>query len=380
MESPSPGSHDGRRRRWDLALPILAIIIGLVVIAMITRPDPPGPEWVEQRGPTGPINLDSLVANDSGFAVLSGVTEDGVLLWWSREGTNWTSQPLDATPTRLAVAGNLLVAYDDGQALILALLDGSWEVREEVDFPDEMRVGQSPGRPGLVAGPDGLLMTSIAGDLWWSDLEEFQQVVSNPDWGPGETVEVPFDSSCRPPTRVSPDVPAMVATDNAFVALVAGNLEEPFGIWPACEPTAWVSADGRTWTTTTGIVGDEAYVYSVAWNDGRLVAVGGVGIGEPAAWTSDDGSRWALLDGLDPGSGVDLYTVRAGGAGWVVLGQETDTSRPVGWVSPDAECWTALPTEVDGDDAAVTGDQLMLVHRVTYPETWISTVGDERFC
>jgi hypothetical protein len=90
-------------------------------------------------------------------------------------------------------------------------------------------------------------------------------------------------------------------------------------------------------------------------------------------WSSDDGARWDLLDDFDPGSGVDLFTVRAGGAGWVILGQETDTSNPVGWVSADATCWSALPAGVDGDDAAITADHLMLVQRVTFPETWITT-------
>jgi hypothetical protein len=90
-------------------------------------------------------------------------------------------------------------------------------------------------------------------------------------------------------------------------------------------------------------------------------------------WSSDDGDEWDLLDELDPGPGVDLITVRTGYAGWVVLGHETDTSNPVGWVSPDGACWSPLPAGVDGDDAAITADHLMLVQRVTYPETWITT-------
>jgi hypothetical protein len=375
VQSPSPGRGNGQRWRWDLALPIGAVVIGVVVIAMITRPAPQGPEWEPGRGPSGPINLDSLVATDSGFALLSGVTEDGVLLWWSDDGVDWHYRPLDASPIRLATSDDLLVAYDGTGALILTFLDGSWEVREEVAFPDEMRIGQSPGRPGLVTGPDGFVMTSIIGDVWWWDLEEFEQVVTSPLWGPGQTVEVPFDSSCRPPTRVSPDVPPMVATDTGFAALVAGNPEEPFGMWPVCAPSTWISDDGRSWSSASAGLGDEAYVYSAAWHDDRFVAVGGVGIGEPAAWSSDDGTRWAPLDTLDPGSGVDLYTVRAGEGGWVLLGQETATSSPVGWVSPDGTCWTDLPGEVDGDDAVVSDDRMMLVHRMTYPETWMAGVA-----
>ena len=285
------------------------------------------------------------------------------------------STSLDATPIRLAASDDLLVAYDGREAMILALIDGSWEVREEVAFPDEMRAGQSAGRPGLVAGPGGFVMTSIVGDVWWWDLEGFEQVVTNSEWGPGETVETPFDSSCRPPTRVSPDVPPMAAAEIGFVTLVAGNSEEPFGMWPVCEPTAWVSDDGRSWATTDDTLGEGAYVYNLAWRDGRFIAVGGSGIGDPVAWDSEDGRQWDPLSGFEPGSGVDLYTVRAGEAGWVILGQETETSRPVGWVSADADFWTAVPAEGDGDDAAITGDRAMLVHRVTFPETWLSDMA-----
>jgi hypothetical protein len=351
----------------------------VVVIVLVTRPAPVGPEWVEERGPTGPINLDSLVATDTGFAVLSGVTDDGVLLWWSEDGSTWRYQPVpDGAPTRLASTGNALLAHDGTEGQLLAFLDGSWEIREKIAFPEEMRTGQSAGRPGLVFGPDGFVVTSISGDVWWWDGEEFHRVVTNPGWGPGETVEVPFDSSCRPPISISPDVPAMASTDAGFLALVSTNPEEPIGIWPVCEPSTLLSgADGRSWQATDEPLGDGAYVYNVAWREGRTLAVGGHGIGQPAVWTSDDGRAWAQVDDFDPGSAVDLFTVRAGGAGWVILGQETDTSTPIGWVSPDGSCWSALPAQVDGDDAAITADKLLLVNRVTYPETWMTMSGGE---
>jgi hypothetical protein len=378
--SGSPGRNDRPRWRSSLILPIAAVVVGVVVITMITRPTPRGLDWVEQQGPNGPINLDSLVATDSGFALLSGVTDDGVLLWWSENGSTWASHPLPGAPSSLATSGDLLVAYNGTEAAVLAFLDGAWEVREDVQFPDEMRMSQSPGRPGLVGGPEGFLITSINGDVWWWDLEGSEMVVSNPEWGPGQTVDVPFQSACRPPTRTSPDVPPLVATDTGFFALVSANSEEPFGIWPVCEPTAWVSDDGRTWSAAPGVIGDEAYVYSAAWNDGRIVAVGGTGIGQPAMWSSQDGEQWEPLDDLDPGTGVDLYGVRAGGAGWVVLGQETETSSPIGWVSPDASCWTPLPTDVDGDDSGVTASRVLLIDRVTYPGTWLTTTENQGFC
>jgi hypothetical protein len=170
----------------------------------------------------------------------------------------------------------------------------------------------------------------------------------------------------------------MASTDAGFLALVSTNPEEPIGIWPVCEPSTLLSgADGRSWQATDEPLGDGAYVYNVAWREGRTLAVGGHGIGQPAVWSSHDGRAWAQVDDFDPGSAVDLFTVRAGGGGWVILGQETDTSNPIGWVSPDGSCWSALPAQVDGDDAAITADKLLLVNRVTYPETWMTMSGGE---
>lgn len=382
VQSPPPGRFAGGSWRLDLVLPIAAVIVGVVVIGVITSPGPSGPVWVQQRGPTGPIALDSLVAAESGFALLSRVTEDGVVLWSTEDGASWQYQalPPGSTPDRLAASGNLLVAYDGMKSLVLAYSNGSWEVTEEVVFPDEMRTGQGPGRPGLVPGLDGFVMTSIAGDVWWWDLESFQPVVTSPDWGPGQTVEVPFDSSCQPPTRISPDVPPIASTDRGFAALVSSNPDEPFGIWPVCEPEMFLSGDGRSWDRSGVVLDDGAYVYGLAVREGRFIAVGGRGIDEPAVWTSTVDSDWEAMETFDALAGIELYTVRTGGAGWVIVGQETETSSPLGWVSPDGSCWTALPAEVDGDDAAVAQGRIALVHRVTYPEMWVTDMAGAGSC
>jgi hypothetical protein len=361
-------------------LPVLALIVGVVVIALVTRPAPRLPEWVPHTGPAGPVNLDSLVAHDSGFAVLSGVTSEGVQLWSSTHGSEWSSTPVPGAPSRLVARDGGLIAHNGAGGSVLVQSGGSWQVDEQVDFPDEMRTSQSPGRSSLVSGPGGIVMTSVDGEVWWSDLVEFVPSVPDPQWGPGQTVDVPFDSTCRPPTRTSPDVPPIVATGTGFVAMVSGDAQEPFGIWPVCEPTVWASPNGRTWTSSPAGLGDGAYVYNLAWRDGLFLAVGGLAIGEPAVWSSRDGTEWSRLNALDAGSGVDLFTVRAGGAGWVVLGQETESSRQVGWTSPDGACWVPLPTDVHAGDAGVSGTQVLLVDRVRYPETWVSTIADERSC
>ncbi|MGH8949103.1 MAG: hypothetical protein ACRDXF_09625, partial [Acidimicrobiia bacterium] len=296
-------------RRLLFAATVLGMIIGLVVIIAITRPTSPPLQWERQGGPTGQMNLDSLVATDDGFALLSGVTADGVLLWSSRDGESWDYRPLQGSPSQLTALGDRLLAYDVDAGRILTPKDEMWVEGEEIEFPDEIRSRQGSGRQSLIADESGFIVTSILGDVWWSaDGSEYEIVVADPEWGPGQTVEVPFDSVCRPPTRITPDVPPIVRTGTGFAALVSSNLAEPFGIWPVCEPQFLASADGRSWARSGATLGEGSYVYSVAWRDGLFAAVGGTGIGEPAVWTSSDGQRWDQSDTFAFVSGVDLYT------------------------------------------------------------------------
>jgi|GEM_PF-5501083 len=362
-------------RQWIFAAAVLGLIIGLIVIIAITRPANPALQWERQMGPTGPVNLDSLLATSDGFALLSGVTADGVLLWSSRDGASWDHLPLQGSPSQLAAMGSRLLAYEVEGGRILTPAAEGWVEGYQLDFPDEIRSRQGSGRPSLVADGDGFVVTSILGDVWWSaDGSEFDIAVADPEWGPGQAVEVPFDSGCRPPTRTSPDVPPIVTTDAGFAALISSNPAEPFGIWPVCEPQLLFSADGRSWTRSGTPLGDGAYVYNMAWRDQRFTAVGGTGIGRPVAWTSTDGRVWDPIDNTFALlSGVDLYTVQAGPAGWVILGEESEDSSPVGWTSTDGLCWTALPAEVVGSGAAVSEEMVMVVDRITYPETWVAT-------
>ncbi|MGH3667305.1 MAG: hypothetical protein ACRDU7_03395, partial [Acidimicrobiia bacterium] len=106
-------------RPWIFAAAVLGLIIGLVVIVAITRPTNPALQWERRMGPTGAVNLDSLVATHDGFALLSGVTADGVLLWSSRDGASWDNRPLQGTPSQLAAIGSRLIAYEVDRGRIM---------------------------------------------------------------------------------------------------------------------------------------------------------------------------------------------------------------------------------------------------------------------
>jgi hypothetical protein len=359
-----------------LAIVLIATMVGLMVFVSITEPRVAPIDWIGGEGPMGSVNLDSLVATADGFAVLSGMTTDGVLLWSSRDGVTWRSQSLQDAPSQLALVGEGLIAYGVRVGRTVMPDGDDWlEGEENIVFPDDVRSRQGSGRPNLVSAESGFIIMSISGDVWWSSHGRgFEKVMADPEWGPGQTVEVPFDSACRPPTTTSPNVPPMVETDSGLVAFISSNLAEPFGIWPVCEPRVWFSDDGRSWTDSDSTLGDGAYVYNLAWRDGRFTAVGGFGIGEPAAWTSENGREWDLLPSFASLEGIDLYTVEAGPAAWVILGRDSGESNSIGWISLDGTCWSRSPFEISGLDTAVTSEHIVILDRTSYPETWVGTI------
>ena len=375
VEIPPPEVAPVERRGWGLAAMFLAMVVGLSVFVSVTAPQLPPIEWARRSGPDGSINLDSLVATGEGFAILSGMTVDGVLLWSSPDGATWRSQPLQGAPSQLATIEGGLIAYGVRGGRTVAPGGEGWVAEDSIAFPDEVRSRQGSGRPSLVDANNGFVAMSLFGDVWWSeDGTNFDLVVAEPDWGPGSEVELAFDSACRPPTRTSPDVPPMVATDSGLVAMISDNPTEPFGIWPVCEPRVWFSDDGRSWTESDSTLGDGAYVYNLAWRDGRHTAVGGYGIGLPAVWTSTDGQEWEPINVFTSLSGIDLYTVEAGPAGWVILGRDIQGSGSVGWTSSDGLCWVSLPWYVSGGDTAVTSEHIVILDRTTYPELWVGAI------
>lgn len=379
MEIPPPEAAPEPGPGWALVVMPLALVAALAVFVTATAPELPPYEWVSRVGPEESLNLDSMVPVAEGFALLSGITSEGVRLWSTFDGEDWTSQIIGEAPTQLASAPTGVIAYGTSSGRLISRSDTGWAEGEEFTFPDVVRSRQGSGRPSLIATDEGLITMSISGEVWWSgDGKEFELVVSEPEWGRGAQVEVPFEAACRPPVVTSPDVPAMIPTDEGLVALVSSNPDEPFGIWPVCEPSVWRSRDGRTWTETGSTVEEGAYVYGMGWHQGRFVAVGGRGIGQPAVWVSGDGEQWTEIDTFSSMDGVDLYTVEAGDAGWVILGRDSAGEGTVGWTSSDGLCWLSVPWFVNGADAAVSTEHIIILDRTAYPDLWVGDVTGGR--
>lgn len=381
VEIPPPETPTDGTKWWAWGLMAVSLIGGVVVLTYATEPRLPSFQWASGEGPVS-VNLDSMVATDDGFAVLSGMTADGVLLWWSENGTDWVNERVAGAPRQLAPLAAGLLAYDARDGLVMMKDDAGWAPSGgEILFPDDIRARQSTGRPSVILAGDGLLAMSVAGDVWLTDDgTEFQQVIPHPDWGPGQTVNVPFESACAPPTTISPDVPPLAMADGGFVALISSNSAEPFGIWPVCEPRPWLSMDGITWTASESSFDDGAYVYDLASRDGLLIAVGGHRVGDPAAWASVDGKVWHEIDSFSELSGLDLLNIEAGPAGWVILAKDGDGPGTSGWTSTDGACWEPLPSQVGGLDAAVTENQVLVIDRTAYSELWLGTATGSDSC
>jgi hypothetical protein len=381
VEIPPPETPTQGTQWWVWGLMAVALIGGVVVFGYATEPRVPSFRWASGEGPVS-VNLDSMVASDDGFAVLSGMTAEGVLMWSSENGSGWEALPVDGAPRQLASVAAGLLAYDARQGTMMVNEGAGWAPSgHEVTFPDDIRARQSTGRPSVIPAGDGLLAMSVEGDVWSTvDGTEFRQVISHPEWGPGQTVDVPFDSECVPPTTVSPDVPPLASTDGGFVALTSSDPAEPFGIWPVCEPRSWLSADGVTWVASDSGFGDGAYVYDLASRDGLLIAVGGHRFGDPAAWASVDGRVWSEVDTFSEVTGLDLLTIEAGPAGWVILAKDGDGPGTSGWTSTDGSCWEPLPSQVGGLDAVVSEHQVLVIDRTAYPELWLGTATGSGSC
>jgi len=373
VEIPLPTTPSRRRVVWARVIILTAVAMAVLVFVVTTAPRSQSTEWTSHRGPSGAVNLDSLVAFDDGFAVLSGMTGEGVVLWSSIDGSVWERNTLEGTPSQLSALGGTLIAYDSLSGRMIERVNDEWVEGDPFAFPDNVRSRQGSGRPSVIGDGDAFLSVALAGHVWLSeDGSVFEEVVSEPMWGPG--VEQPFDSRCRPRSRTSPDIPPIVATESGYLAMTSSNTAEPFGVSPVCEPTIWHSVDGRAWSQSDARLESRAFVYDLAWREGRFVAVGGLGLGDPAAWTSADGLEWEPLLPGESWGGVDLVSVDAGRGGWIVVGKVSEGSGYAGWTSPDGVCWDALPWFVEGGEAVIAASHIMVADRAKFPELWVGTL------
>lgn len=362
---------------------ILAMVLALGFVA--TAEPAPSLEWRQGTAPQPSLNAESVIATPTGFSILGGPGPGGGVVYSTTDGQDWLSRPLPRLSARIVYHRSGLFVVDGRQVTRIGPDVDDPTVR--IEIPEAVRIGNGSKRSGLVPLLDGMLVQTVSGDFYWSDdARRFERVVDAAAWrADSDVTPSPRDltdvapgrvrSNCRPIARRAPDIPPLAATDDRIVILVPEH--DPSVVWPACEPVPWISFDGTAWAATADVspFPAGAFVFDLAWRDGRFVAVGGLGYDRPMAWTSTDGFTWEPIDGLRPEPDVDLVEVDAGPLGWLVMASARDGSPRTGWFSRDGACWEPIPAEVDGHGSAI-GEEYVVVVDGTGGRVWVGEPTD----
>jgi hypothetical protein len=151
-------------------------------------------------------------------------------------------------------------------------------------------------------------------------------------------------------------LPSPTTSPRAAVTSQTESATPEVSAQPAPPPTLapWARADVPAFLDPIG----SSSVRALAERDGRLVAVGQVGI-EPGIWVSDSLGSWEHVDLPDDRHG-DLAKVAAADAGWVALGPGYDETGEgvVALYSPDGRSWQPASVAWDGylDTVALGSD------------------------
>ena len=366
----------------------VAILVVAVVGYLFTQPPEPRLDWTAGTLPRAGLNAESLIGTAEGFSILAGPGESGGEVWSTVDGDAWTSRTLPRVSTRIVHhhAGLFVV---DGPNVSRIGPDAD-DTIVKADLPAPVRIGNGSDRSGLIAVLDGLLAQTVDGDLFWSsEGRRFELALAAAEWRAESDVTVSprvvpevvrrrVRSVCQPAARRAPDIPPIVDTADEMIAFVPQD--DSSIVWPTCEPILWASEDGLNWDRRTAVspFPPGAYVYDVAWSEGRFVAVGGVGLDEPHAWTSLDGDTWEELEIPTTEHQLDLTDVAAGGLGWVLMADSRDGTGRTGWYSADAACWEPLPPGVAGQSIAIGDDRILLADRTPGSRIWVGTESDSR--
>ncbi len=365
LVDPSEGRRprETDRRTFGLIAAIIPIAL-VVVLAIAARPPPSLFTWSPIDLPEPSPNLDTLIATPTGFALASRPTAGGGRLWFTSDTADWTAIDLPRAPTRVVALSDSYVVYDSRSAFTLEE-DGTMR---PLPVPEVLRTGYGSGRPGIVVGAQGIIALTVMGDVYRIDGPQPALAITADRWR--SDVDFSPESRCRPPSRIGPDIPPVVAGPDAFYAFVAAS--DASGVWPICEPILWTSGDGSVWKRESDVspFGIAAYLADVGWSGERFIAVGGAGFDRPAMWTSLDGLRWERLPAPPADHAYELLEVEGGPLGWVVVGRFTERPGLVAWVSRDGTCWEALPAEVAGRHVAVGSDAIIVADR-SMPRAWV---------
>jgi hypothetical protein len=371
-----------RKRNWlmGLAAPILAAVaVGIAAVVVAggsggdgTAPSalaagfPParsaGPDFTGS-GETVRVSLTAIGAS-AATEVAAGAADGGPALWVSADGgADWARAALagTATLTRAGTGELAGVAHGPvgwvavgttlagaGGPLVASSPDArSWTVAGSLAGlrgPGAVAAAVAAGRAGYVivghqpAGTDGAARATA----WYAPgLTGWHRAALA---GPGASASQLMN--------------AVTATARGFTAVGASGTQ----------PSAWLSADGRTWRQVTLPVpagAARAALDYVAANGSSVVAAGteftATGASRPLAEVSTDaGATWAAVQlpvpDVGPGTGTTVTALTAAGGGFTATGTYVTQAGPevVVWSLPPgttvtaAAAWTAVTPQGTG--------------------------------
>ena len=273
---------------------------------------------------------------------------------------------------------------------------GLGSVASVLAFPDEPGIRDvSSGPDAFVAvgavqseqGMDAAVRTSVDGESWTRVAHDPAVFGSSAGmtteavtWGDHGYVAVGFDLTVRNGREISgsiwrsPDgrVWTLLPSEGGMGGLNSVTYGD-MGYVAAGGGEAWVSADGSTWSPTSGdfgVLGRPteccADVNDVTYGAGGYVAVGFDDFGgwseKAAVWTSADATTWTRVEHNDGlfGSAADedvyfeMFGVAYGSGRYAAVGAAEPAGRAALWISSDGWVWDLLTLDGSAELSDVT--------------------------
>ncbi len=226
-----------------------------------------GAAWSNEQtfGGSDDSNLFRTVGFGNGVFVAAGGGQNG-LLYWSENGVDWT----DASDTLGWFGG---IAFGNGMF--------------------------------LAVGSNGRYLTSTNGKSWGGGDRDFAQHFRAVAFGNGEFVLVGDEGRRTSTTNGADFTPTVLGGDRLTAVVYTGDRFVAVGL----NGRRVVSMDGESWMFDQ-IATDGLGFFDVAYGNGRVIAVGGIGVvvsedgGE--TWTQDRGAP--LMNALTYGNGQFVGT------------------------------------------------------------------------
>ena len=303
-------------------------------------------------GATVPELAVNGLAIAGGQQIAVGSADGYPAIWRKASGGSWALvsalNQVSAEPAPQALTGvthglaGWLAVGAPGPVVFTSANGASWQAASGPgsitdDLADPTVVATAAGPAGyIVVGTIVKAGGGCLADVWWSP--------NLTSWARGHDVNDVTGSST---------IMAVAADAHGFVSVGSHN----------GEPAAWVTTDGRSWTTILLPLpagSRSAMLQQIAISGNRVVALGqettSAGVVLPfAELSADEGISWSQVPLSSPGPDTTFTALTARGGGYTAIGQfgQAGQREIAVWTSADGTTWT--PAQISGVTGAQTG-------------------------